>query len=358
MRSLREQLRESGPLFALGEPDSAPIFLEAGKKPGYSCGLQKFFGARDRGSDIWSGFSPSLSLQLSRFEPTLDLEATSLQMPETDPGDYPSWKKSCAGISAAIRAGKIRKAVPARYRSYSISGAERAALAELALAKLFSAAPSRTHRFVVREKEDIFFGATPELLFRREKNEIFVPAIAGTRALADGSEATLASDLMSSEKEREEHALVVEGIHGSLRSLGLKPLSSAEPDILRVPGLLHLYTPVRARDPGNISSEQLISALHPTPAVGGFPKKEAVNFLLENEPWNRGLFASPILFRLPEKELCLVAIRSALLTSNRLYVFAGAGFVKGSDPEREWKETDRKMDVMQDLLFGGSLGKR
>ena len=68
---------------------------------------------------------------------------------------------------------------------------------------------------------------------------------------------------------------------------------------------------------------------------------------------DRGLFSAPLLFQSPARDLCLVAIRSGLLTRERIYFFAGAGYVRGSTPELEWEETERKLAVMQNLLFGG-----
>ncbi len=96
----------------------------------------------------------------------------------------------------------------------------------------------------------------------------------------------------------------------------------------------------------------LIEALHPTPAIGGHPRSVARDFLFEAERFDRGLFSAPLLFRSAGRELCLVAIRSALLTEERLHFFAGAGYVRGSTAESEWQETERKLQVMQTMLFG------
>ena len=84
--------------------------------------------------------------------------------------------------------------------------------------------------------------------------------------------------------------------------------------------------------------------------MGGSPQAPAQDFLRENEPLERGLFASPLLFRFPEREICLVAIRSGLLEGNHLHLFAGAGYVRGSNPQAEWAETSKKMDSLKLLL--------
>src|SRR5690606_14989450 len=116
---------------------------------------------------------------------------------------------------------------------------------------------------------------------------------------------------------------VVEGIKKKLSGLGLKLEAPAEPVVIKLRSLLHLYTPITAEGAKeDISTENLLS-LHPTAAVGGTPQIEAQDFLRKNEPLERGLFASPLLFRFPDREICLVAIRSALLERDRLHLFAG-----------------------------------
>ena len=173
-----------------------------------------------------------------------------------------------------------------------------------------------------------------------------------TRPLgAEQSEQERRSELLSSAKERAEHAFVVDGIKSALASLGLRPESPAEPEPIRVPGLLHLFTPITAEDAIGLSGRKILDALHPTPAIGGAPQTAARDFLFQNEGWDRGLFSAPLLFQNGNRELCLVAIRSGLLTEKRIHFFAGAGFVPGSTANGEWLETEKKIRVMQNLLF-------
>ncbi|MGZ3692977.1 MAG: chorismate-binding protein [Bdellovibrionota bacterium] len=350
--------RGSGPFLAFAESGKSAIFAWGeGEHGKISCQTQKFYFPRDRGGELWDGFSLAARISPAHSE-TIDrlpLISPVRALPDQEEAENIDWLNFCQKIDVEIFEGRLRKVVPSRMRTFPLHPSERTTLLDAIFANLFAPSKSNTFRFLLREKEDLFFGATPELLFRREKGTIFVPAIAGTRSLAHGTEAESAADLMNSAKDREEHSLVVEGIIESLRGLGLKPQAPASPDILRVPGLLHLFTPISAPDPGSISSEKLVLALHPTPAVGGLPKAGARDFLFSNEPWDRGLFASPLLFNFPGREFCLVAIRSGLLTATDLHLFAGAGYVKNSKAENEWVETDRKMDVLQSMLTGKNL---
>jgi salicylate biosynthesis isochorismate synthase len=116
--------------------------------------------------------------------------------------------------------------------------------------------------------------------------------------------------------------------------------------------LIVFISPNVATDSISTSSEALIDCLHPTPAISGYPKAASLDLLYENEGWDRGLFSAPLLFRTTGRELCLVAIRSCLLTPEHIHFFAGAGYVRGSTPEAEWDETEKKIQVMYSVLFG------
>ena len=269
--------------------------------------------------------------------------------------DREGWQALCGEAAGAIQREQLHKLVPAREIEFSLADGEYKELLAKIPGRLFYPAMENVFRFALKSRSSLFFGATPELLFRREGGLIQVPAIAGTRALIPGvPESSLREELMSSEKDRAEHEWVVDGIRAALTALGLKPTCPSEPVVLRVPRLLHLFTPITAVDNRSLPGEKLMEALHPTPAIGGLPRDKAAEFLFTHEAWDRGLFSAPLLLRSSSRELCLVAIRSGLLTKNSLRFFAGAGFVRGSTPEGEWQETEKKLQVMQTVLFGES----
>ena len=108
---------------------------------------------------------------------------------------------------------------------------------------------------------------------------------------------------------------------------------------------------MRARLRPEVGALDLVTALHPTPAVGGLPSEAAVRFIRRNEPAPRGLFAAPVGWIDAEGNACLaVAIRSALLLESHAWVYAGAGIVAGSDPAAEWEETTAKLRWLGELL--------
>lgn len=348
-------------LYALLEP-SGPLAVRWGQpvtSGTESLRLRKFHFPRVKGRSLWGDFPGSGTWALSggaEFKHRDLAELPPLPRPAAmGESSGEDWNDLCAAAEEAIRTDRIHKLVPARELSYRLTHDEYRSILRGVASRLFFPQMENAYRFLVKSRGSVFFGATPELLFRREGDVLHVPAIAGTRALAPGvPESSLREELLASPKDRAEHAWVVEGIRDSLTRLGLKPKFPKEPVAMRVPRLLHLYTPVTAADAGAIPAEKLVEALHPTPAIGGHPKDAARDLLFERESWDRGLFSAPLLFQSPARELCLVAIRSALLTQGSLHFFAGAGFVRGSTAESEWQETDRKLQVMQTALFGGS----
>lgn len=346
-------------VFALLEPGGALELHWGASKPAVEEALsyRKFHYPRAKQPSPWRDFGNSASLSLSESRRMRHSEIKETPAPER-PSSSPEssredWDELCARAEEAIRTERAHKLVPAREARFELLPREyRAILAGLA-GRLFHPRMENAYRFLIKSRGSVFFGATPELLFKREGDRLDIPAIAGTRALSPGvPESSLRDELMASDKDRAEHAWVVEGICEALKNLGLKPKRAAAPVVLKVPRLLHLYTPITAEETKGLTAEKIIEALHPTPAIGGHPRSVARDLLFEAETFDRGLFSAPLLFQAPGRERCLVAIRSALLTQERLHFFAGAGYVHGSTAESEWQETERKLQVMQTLLFG------
>ena len=88
---------------------------------------------------------------------------------------------------------------------------------------------------------------------------------------------------------------------------------------------------------------EIIHKLHPTPAVGGYPKKQALEAIEEIEPFERGWYAAPVGWVGYDRAEFAVAIRSSLIVKNKVALFAGAGIVSGSQPEAEWEELENKI---------------
>jgi len=198
-----------------------------------------------------------------------------------------------------------------------------------------------------------FIGATPERLARVSKGRLETEALAGTirRGASASEDAALAAALLRSEKDRREHGQVLDDIVARLAPLGVVPEVPGAPQIRRLANVQHLQTPVTAALPETVKLLDAIAALHPTPAVGGSPREAAVARIRELEGFPRGLYAGALgwLNARGGGEF-FVGIRSALVEGARARVYAGAGIVEGSAPEKEFAETELKFRAMIDAL--------
>src|SRR5690606_19258866 len=151
----------------------------------------------------------------------------------------------------------------------------------------------------------------------------------------------LGAALLHSDKNRREQAVVLESIRRRLAPLGLQLEHPGEPALLRLANVQHLHTPIKAQLPENLRLLDALAPLHPTPAVGGSPREVAVTAIRELEAFPRGLYAGAVgwLDARGGGEF-VVGIRSALVRGTTARVYAGAGIVSGSDPEKEFNETD------------------
>ena len=196
-----------------------------------------------------------------------------------------------------------------------------------------------------RNTEDAFFGASPERLLSLRGGQLRSDALAGTAGQGDSGETLLRSD-----KDRREHELVVQTITEHLQDQGLHPRRPRRPQLARHGRLVHLHTPITAAANGH-SPLSLAGALHPTPAVAGLPRREAMTWLRSLEPFERGGYAAPVgwIDSAGDAEL-RVAIRCGHARGRRLDLTAGAGLVRGSLAERELQEVGLKLAVLADQL--------
>ncbi len=165
----------------------------------------------------------------------------------------------------------------------------------------------------------------------------------------------MGEELLEDDKNRYEHQLVVDSIRQAL-SDDCDGLSIPdEPQLMKLKDIQHLYTPVKGTAPSGLSILTLVEKLHPTPALGGVPRKEAMQVIREEEHMDRGLYAGPIgwMDAYGNGEYA-VALRSGLLKGDHAFIYAGCGIVAHSDPDSEFKETQMKFRPMQRAL-GGNL---
>ncbi|MDJ0589902.1 MAG: isochorismate synthase [Pleurocapsa sp. MO_226.B13] len=190
-----------------------------------------------------------------------------------------------------------------------------------------------------------FVGCTPERLYWRQCNQIQTEAIAGTspRGNSFQEDEKLAQELLSSPKEIREHQVVVKSLQESLANLCNRIDIGNKPGLLRLNKLQHLHTNCSGILHPGIDDVEIINQLHPTPAVGGYPRQQALELIAKLETFDRGWYGSPVGWVGFDSAEFAVAIRSGLIHKNKITLFAGAGIVAGSQPETEWEELENKI---------------
>lgn len=221
-----------------------------------------------------------------------------------------------------------------------------------ALRRLAMSAPEST-TFAFRRDHRTFLGATPERLVRTEGHAFRTVAVAGSiRRGADPAEdAALARDLLASEKNREEHAIVVDAILRLLAPVAERLDVAPRPAVMTLRHVQHLVTEVEGtlREANGLLA--LAERLHPTPAVGGQPRALALSLIGEHEGFDRGWYAGPVgwLGADGDGELW-VALRCGIVDRTRATLFAGCGIVADSDADQEWEESRIKLRAVAAAL--------
>ncbi|MDE0028129.1 MAG: isochorismate synthase [Deltaproteobacteria bacterium] len=252
------------------------------------------------------------------------------------------WDAAVTETLDLVSKGDLDKVVLARKSTFSFADC----LDPLACLQALMPETERCYRFCfVPGTGRGFLGASPERLYRREGRRILCDALAGTRTRGDGAsqDRQLEQDLMGSEKERREQDYVVRGIRESLAPLCSALNAGADPSVMKLRNWQHLMSRFEGVLRDGVGDADLLKALHPTPAVGGYPTGPALREIEKREPFDRGWYGGPVGWVGHDSAEFAVAIRSALVEGAALSVFAGAGIVAGSVPGDEWAELDYKI---------------
>jgi isochorismate synthase len=285
-------------------------------------------------------------LECNLPEPPKNLNISIHKKPTTTAEHF--HKTLVAKAIKAIEKGSFSKVVLSRVHELALSENPLKILPEL-FVKLHTLYPTAMVYCWYHPSIGYWMGATPEKLFSVEGSRINTMALAGTQKFVDGQEAVWGA------KEREEQQLVTNFIANGLQPLTTQ-LSVGEQLTARAGHLWHLKTEISGE---LISTEntiqKLVTALHPTPAVCGVPRKAATAFILENENYNRALytgFFGELQLSSTLKADFYVNLRCMQLLENTAQIYVGGGITKDSVPQLEWEETVHKAMTMQGV-FGG-----
>jgi isochorismate synthase len=197
-----------------------------------------------------------------------------------------------------------------------------------------------------------WLGASPELLVSVDRNKIFKTiALAGTQA--KGKQTNM-SEVLWTQKEIEEQALVSRYIINCLKKIRVREFEEIGPKTVASGNLLHLRTDFEI-DMTEINFPQLgtvmLELLHPTSAVCGMPKAQAMDFIKAHERYDRELYSGYLgQVNIGGESKIFVNLRCMQIIDNQAILYAGAGITEDSNPQKEWKETEMKMNTMLNLM--------
>ena len=275
---------------------------------------------------------------------------SSLPLPvaRNDTPHLQDWTRQVEHLLSLLDA-ELKKVVLARRAAFTFTGQ----LSPFHLLNKLQADTPGCFHFLFQPREGTaFLGASPERLLRRDGRQLQSEALAGTRPRADTASADeqLHAELFESEKDRREHEYVRQSLQSTLRPFCTTLRMDAQISQMKLARGRHLYSELHGRLHPGASTLAVLSALHPTPAVGGLPKDSALHVLRRLEDFDRGWYAGPVGWIGPDEAEFAVAIRSGLVQAEQLALFSGAGIVDGSAPRREWTEIEQKISDFVQVL--------
>ena len=200
---------------------------------------------------------------------------------------------------------------------------------------------------------DGMFGASPELLVKVSHSEFSARVLAGTagRGTDPGVDQAIGSALNESPKNRAEHKYAIDSLVASLSEFTKEITVDSEPFSIALPNLWHLASDVKAMLSSDSTSLQVVNALHPSAAVAGTPRDQALKVIEEIENVDRGRYAGPVGWLGADGDgVWAIALRGAQLSNGKLTAFAGCGIVAGSDAQAELDEAILKFKPIVDSL--------
>ncbi len=262
--------------------------------------------------------------------------------------DQDQWMENVEKAIEMIRKKEIHKVVLARCLTLEFE----TALDPLAITASLKSRAQGAYLFCIQTPLFSFLGASPERLFARKGRIVESEAVAGTRKRGKSpfEDDQLKLQLLSSKKDLREFSYVQTYLQETLHPFCESSPSFTPLTVHSTQNVQHIYSKCRAHLKEGISDSHLLSALHPTPALCGLPKKKSFQLIHKLEPFERGLYGGAIGWSTPDSSDWLVGIRSCLIQGNTVKLYTGAGIVEGSDPMEEWEEMNQKLRLYAGIL--------
>lgn len=231
----------------------------------------------------------------------------------------------------------LGKAVFSRIKSTSFAGKKAIELFE----KLCNIYPDALVYLLSAESTGTWVGASPEVLLEAHEGYLFTMALAGTRKPAENDS--------WGEKEINEQEMVADFITDQLKELQVDSIESVGPYDFEAGPVNHLRTDISA-ELTDIAPWKVAQGLHPTPAVSGLPRPEAISLIRSAETHDRGLYTGMVGLISADSAQLFVNLRCAQLQENTAFLYLGGGYTPQSVPELEWQETENKGRTLLNVM--------
>ena len=226
----------------------------------------------------------------------------------------------------------------------------RAELFELALKpyelfqKLCESYPEATVYLFSHPTCGTWLGASPETLLTFKKQALETASLAGTLPYNSTKD--------FGEKEKLEQEIVTDYIFETLASIpAITKVEKGKRQSIRAGNLKHLFTPIKGQSKAPLPLDALLKKLHPTPAVAGNPKDEALELIAALEQYDRSYYTGYFGLKKDNEGHFWVNLRCAqLISSRQICLYAGGGIIAASVPESEWRETENKMQTILNVM--------
>lgn len=254
--------------------------------------------------------------------------------------DFNSYQTAFSKIKTAISDKKIRKAILSRIINHPFSLNQFADL----LTSLFDKYDNAFRYVFYHETTGLWIGASPEIILKQKGNLFTTTSLAGTKASKDSKWGG---------KELDEHKIVTEYIFNELNDKGIS-VSVEDLKTTQAGEIFHLQQTISFQlAKKEISKQdlfQLINLLHPTPAIAGFPKKEALSVIKMVENHDRKYYCGFLGLVVKNKSELYVNLRCAEISKNNISVYVGGGITNESECKKEWLECERKSQTILSLF--------
>ena len=246
-----------------------------------------------------------------------------------------------------IKNGSIEKVVLSRKEEVSINENSY----EIYFKRFLKKYPTAFVYWFYHPQVGMWMGATPEQLVKIEDDKVQTVALAGT--MVDSGYDL--NDVVWGNKEITEQQIVTEFIVDALQPF-TENLQKTEPYTFKAGSLIHIKTDIQAELSNKENGYKVVKALHPTPALCGFPKKAAHDFIVENEGYNREFYGGYLgewkfnNLDYSDNSNLFVNLRCMKIEKSKAYLFLGGGVNKDSNPESEYYETVNKSKTVKSIL--------